>query len=265
MSAGENAPDHLGDRFAQACSTVRRLLAEAIREDVRARHRLGAFLCEVRGATELYGHGAIDRIARDLGVGADTLYRCAAVADSWSAEGLEDLMGRTSRCGDPLSWSHFVALTKLDSAPQRALAIEKCLDEDFSVRDLARYLTAVRGVAAHPEGGERDGPSTKETLTEGVRKLSRAVLQMDVFLEAIDARVSSEDPADDALLARVIGACQTLHEKLDATVDRLRHAQASSGCRLRAEPSPHSAESEEAGDEEDDPPSRATQRVTRPR
>jgi hypothetical protein len=247
MSAGANASEHRGDAYAEACTTVRRLLAEAVREDARARHRLGVFLCRVRGAPELYGRGAIDRIARDLEVGADTLYRCAAVADNWSADALEALLTRTGRHGDPLSWSHLVTLTKIASSTQRALAIEKCLDDDLSVRDLVRYIAMLRGASAD-DGTEGDAPSTHTTLTQGVRKLSRAVLHMDVFIEAIDAQLSSDDLADDELLARVIGACESLHEKLDITVGRLRNAQMSSGRRLRAA-SPIAAAGGESADD----------------
>src|ERR1700723_1126723 len=94
-----------------ACSVLRGLLAAASRDEVLTRYRVGAILNDLKRAPGTYGDGAIEGVAAEVGISAQTLYRYAAVADNWSDAEVSEQSAKTNRFGQTLTWSHFVALS----------------------------------------------------------------------------------------------------------------------------------------------------------
>jgi hypothetical protein len=235
--------------FVEARETVRQLLARVVREEVLVRHQIGLVLRAMRHAVDTYGDHAVERIANDLNIGADTLYRCVLVADTWTPDEVRALTVRTNRRGEPLSWSHLVALTKVASASARRSLIDRCLAEDWSVRDLVQHIAS----ASPRDAQNADLPevdSVRVALKEGAHSASKAASEVTVFIEALESRLTAE-PGDDLLLKRTISAYEALHEKVEKALACLRGAETASGYRIRAA-SPVNSRGPRSGSRNDD-------------
>jgi len=212
---------------------VRALMAQVVSDEVRTRYRIGALLRTVKNASETYGDSAIERLAERLDVGADTLYRCALVAEHWSAEEMRALILRTNRRGEPLSWSHLVALTKVASSATRRKLVERALAEAWSVRQLTEHVAAERTAARQAHHGESlDDLSVRAAVAEGVQSASRTLSQMAVFMKALDERLADGD-GNAALFDDAIDVYRALYGQVGAALDLLQRAKTTSSGRIR--------------------------------
>jgi hypothetical protein len=222
--------------FNEACATVRRLLADAVREDVRTRHKVGVILIRVHAEANTYGECAIERMAEELATSTHILYSCARVAECWSKPQITTLSARTNARGEPLSWSHFVVLTK-PAGSLRGAWIERCLAEGWTVRELREQM-AQEGARNAPDleenAGARAGEPFRIALREGLQHAARATAQFDVIREGLLSRQDSAGiDTDEDLRARAIEAYEKLAECVDETLDCLREMPRSSEHRLR--------------------------------
>ena len=220
-----------------ACSVIRGLLAGAERDEVLTRHRAGEALRTLKRAPETYGTQSVERVAAELGMSARVLYRYIAVAESWSESQLKVEIDRTNRFGQPLSWSHFLALAKVDDARSRALLIDECLANAWSVRELTQRMQAVAERAA---GRERNrGEAVRAALNEWIHTGDRAVTDLRVFADALGDRLAEPgDPIDEQLLARAVETFEELQAHAESTLGQLRGAYQTRR-RLRCGPDDH--------------------------
>jgi len=255
--------ERVSTRLLGVCSVLRGLLAGATRDEVLTRHRVGTVLRDIKSATGTYGEHAVERAATELGVTVPTLYRHLAVAEAWSAEELRALIDHTDRFGQPLSWSHFVTLTRAPDPVARQALFEHCIEEAWSVRDLAFHLT--EGPAL--ENATEAVTPVREALAEGIRNATRAAVDVGIFAEALADRLMDDEPKHDAeLFTRAIGAFEELRHRAEATLAQLHAANHASESRVRSAPSVRlevhsSAEvSERAAQDEaaEEPPPRST-------
>ncbi len=228
------AVDRVKGPLEDECEAIRSLLTHGDREDVRVRHEVGVRLCVIKANTDRYGDHAVERLASALRFPARVLYRCATVAEVWTAEGLDAVMARTNAAGGRLSWSHLVALTRCASSVSRRAILEQCLRESWSVRELsahvARQVPQTPDSAAH--GAHADVP-VKVAFAEGIVQASRADASLRVLVRALDA--GGDDDAGDAFtLARAIVAVERLTQGATATLARLKELQRAAATVRRA-------------------------------
>jgi hypothetical protein len=221
--------------FTEACGTIRGLLATLVRDEVSARHQIGGVVRQVMGSTDKYGAHAIERLATELRISTAILYAAAAVAETWSEADLQRMSTRTMRHGEPLSWSHFVALSKVRSAQKRGALAERCLAEGWSVRELRDEVSDLQPSRADYRGSGED--TVRVAVDEGVRAARRAAADISTFIEALEERLGDDE--HDDLLARALVACDDLDERLQAARSFLRGTTRSSGRRVRIEPRAH--------------------------
>ena len=137
--------DDLSPGLRPVYESIRELLAGPAREDTRSRHRVGVHIVEVKLAADKYGARAVERLAQALDTNVHTLYRCASVAECWSAEKLDEVLHRTTVRGQPLSWSHLVVLAGVTPARRRRDLVELALRKQMTVRELVMHLEACAG------------------------------------------------------------------------------------------------------------------------
>ena len=123
-----------------AYETIRDLLAKASRDEVRNRYRAGELVADIKRMPNKYGRCAVAQLATALCQDAQTLYRCATVAECWTASQLEALLQSNNEYGQPLSWSHFVVLAGVTSARERKELFERCVAQSLSVRALTALI-----------------------------------------------------------------------------------------------------------------------------
>jgi len=88
----------------------------------------------------VYGEGAVELLARGLGMDSAELRRFAAVARTWPKETFAALSQRTNARGMALTWEHWMAL-----AQHRGWEswLERTLTECWSVEQLREELARV--------------------------------------------------------------------------------------------------------------------------
>lgn len=242
--------DSVDAAFLDACATIRALLAQAVREDLYARYRVGALLSIVKRAPSTYGEHAVERLGAELGIATATLYRYATVADCWSLEDVESQGTRTNRFGEPLSWSHFVALTRVPHPAARRALTEECRQKGWSVRKLTEVVTRLARAGENNDGAEA---SVRIALNEGIQSATRATVELDIFSEALATRLADlEEDADEALVERAITAFQELNVRAESTLSQLRGATRASEQRLRCAPAVRGEETAKLPDPFDD-------------
>ena len=200
--------------------SIRRMLAGATRDDARSRHQIGVLIADVKRSSQKYGARAVEQLAVALGTNVHTLYRCAAVAECWSAEALEALLGMTTVHGQPLSWTHLVLLAGVTSVRRRTELLDKALKDALTVRQL---LVLVDGATS--KGDVRGSGGRLEVLSRVVRTAERwshaaAAMHEEVLAELDGA--SSDEGAPPELLERAIAAQERLREIVQKSVRDLR-------------------------------------------
>ena len=220
-----------------ACSVIRGLLAGVERDEVLTRHRIGEALRKIKGARELYGGLGIDRVATELGVSKRYLYQHISVAEHWEEAVLKAQLEKTNRFGQPLSWSHLLALTAVSDAAARARLAEESLGNAWSVRELAEHieLRLAGGEMAHRSDSSgsrgrssdaaRAGGAVRAALKEGIDSGGRAVSEVRLFEETLGERLAdADDPVDAELVARALQTFGELQARAESAITRLRGA-----------------------------------------
>ncbi len=108
--------------------------------DATTRWEIGRIVAELKSQPERYGEGAVAIAASIIGEDLPSLYRHARVAERWGAEAWRTLAARRTWRGRPLSWSHLVALTPIESDAECAVWIDRVLQDDMTVRELEAAL-----------------------------------------------------------------------------------------------------------------------------
>lgn len=202
----------LNEPLRTAYETIRELLAQAGRVDVRTRHAIGAVIVEVKRSKHKYGARAVLQLADALASDEQTLYRCASVAERWTPSELDALLARTTPLGQPLTWSHFVLLAAVESAGWRAELFERSVREGLSVRALSAL---VEGEA--PAG--HDVPSIDRLVRTTERLLREMERTHRELLRRVEA--SPRDAEARGAIEHVIAATERLRAMLQAQSEQL--------------------------------------------
>ena len=102
---------------------------------------MGAIVKELKRDRETYGDSAVSVAAVAVGEDLPGLYRFASVAERWSAREVTKLLS-----GKALSWSHLVALSRVESRPARERFLRRAQREGWTLRELTAALAA-KGLA----------------------------------------------------------------------------------------------------------------------
>jgi len=95
------------------------------------RYAIGAIVKELKSQPESYGDNAVSTAAAAIGEDQAGLYRFASVAERWSAREVRVLLS-----GKRVSWSHLVALARVESPAMRASLLRRVRRERLLLKDL---------------------------------------------------------------------------------------------------------------------------------
>jgi hypothetical protein len=229
--AGSGRVATTNDAFDEAFETVRSLVSQVERDEIKTRYRVGLLLREVVASVEIYGERAVERLAERLEVGADTLYRCITVAETWSESELHALASRTNCFGERFTWSHLATLAKIPGDGMRGRWTDRCLEAGWTTQELAQHLV-----------GEHQGPSSHREVTrhavrvglaECAQNALRARVQMRLARESLERQPVEEADVEEPLLERAIREHEELRAETDATLAWLQQASRTSMTRVR--------------------------------
>jgi DNA-binding CsgD family transcriptional regulator len=128
-----------GGRLEARIDQLRRLAEQPPDDSVR--YAIGAIIKELKSHPESYGESAVSAAAAAIGEDLAGLYRFASVAERWSGTEVRALLSDGT-----LSWSHLVALARIESRAVRERFLRRVQREGLSIRKLVKVLEAA-GVA----------------------------------------------------------------------------------------------------------------------
>jgi len=214
-----NALASMKTALRRRCVAIQRLLAKAAVDEVDTRYEIGSIVRSIEDAGNAYGERSVERVASALGISAATLYRYSAVARAWPASEMRTLSRRRNANGEPLSWSHWVELTRAPKTWSRW--VDQALEGCWSARRLARELDAEVG-GPNESGLPED--TTRAALMEALKEAQHWNSQVKVFGAALDrlARSSRHPPEIEELLARALDLFGDAFRRTGDVVARVR-------------------------------------------
>jgi hypothetical protein len=217
MGIGSEALAAMNSALRRKAVELQKLLADTAVAEVDGRYKISTIIRDVQDAEGTYGERAVERLASALGHDDATLYRYVAVARAWSASEMRALSRRTNRFGEPLSWSHWVALARLsDWKPW----LERTLSEGWSARKLRGQLKAERQRLRSPRTLGPD-ETTSAALLESTKDVDRWNVQLTSYLKPIVDRLV-QSPSRSAQLERQMARLRDSLAETSRRVDELR-------------------------------------------
>jgi hypothetical protein len=206
--------------------SLRRLLASATTNDVRARYRIGQVVAEIKTREDRYGARAVPLLAAALGRDETTLYRYASVAETWDEGALEELLLKRMPMGEPISWSHLLELATVRSPEARARLLNETLVRGLSVRALAAMA---RGVPPIDLGAS---PARSLSQLERIVRTCAVVEKRFTLNDRVLAELADQNPSlATSLLDRAMAAQERALRAIETSLKKLKRAESRLGVR----------------------------------
>jgi hypothetical protein len=189
---------------------ARRLLATSTSADVRARHRVGAIVAEIKVSEDRYGARAVTLLSQALGKDETTLYRYAMVAETWNEEEIAEILLRRTPTGEPVSWSHLLELAAVTSASDRARYLNQAISHGLSVRQLAQLARRGTLLPGHHARTLTVPLSRLRRLVDACGSIERRFVLDDAFVDSLDTstgdaeKILTEARAAQARIVRLL-------------------------------------------------------------
>ena len=131
--------------LADPISKLRELLA--VRQDWRTRYQVGSIIKQLKAHPERFGVHAVREAANATAQDPVALYRCARVAERWTAPEVEAIIATPMSNGTNLSWRHLTALAAVGRDSVRGALLRRALDESLSAHALENAVAAEERLA----------------------------------------------------------------------------------------------------------------------
>jgi protein gp37 len=205
----------------QACDDIHEALSSSVETEVTARHKVGEIVRRVMGNEDKYGRKSVPRLGRVLGLDPSGLYDAAKVATCWSEDEVRGLLGRQDRDKKKnvgISWSHMVALARIEDKKDRERALRETIGYGWSIRDLQKEIAKA---GASGGGGAKSAPDVMSDLRrfEKTSEASENKLPSwdELFVDAMD------DPSDEVATPealKILRAIQTTQQEIKARCEK---------------------------------------------
>ena len=201
---------------------LQKLFDEVATSEVKVRYEIGVIVAEVMAAKDKYGTDAVGALAKALGKNKATLYRAAEVMRTWTKRDLTALLRRKNIHGLPLTWSHLVELSLVDSKDERDELISRALEHGLTVRDIVMMIRKRRmpGARVPLTLGERLATSGLRQMVSMAQTLAHKAERWDedVFVQLRDDALT---PDVTELLEQAKAANETMVEVARANIENI--------------------------------------------
>jgi len=202
----------------EACDEIREALSNLVELDVIARYKVAEIVRRVVGDEDKYGRKSVPRLARVLGLDPSGLYDAAKVAECWSADEVRGLLGRQDRDNKKnvgISWSHLVALARIEDKKDRERILRETIGYGWSVRDLQKEIAKA---GASGRSRVKNDPDIMNDLRrfEKTSKASGSKLPSweELFVDAMD------DPGDEVVTPEALDILRSIQTTQQEIQDR---------------------------------------------
>ncbi len=125
------------------------------KNDLVSRHRLGVKIREIIDNDNVYGAGAVEKLATYLGsYTASGLYNLRTVAEMFTEEQLTAAATRTNGAGGHITYTHILEISKIKSEGNRTKMLERAFKESLSAGQIASEV-ATKYATRNSRGGGR--------------------------------------------------------------------------------------------------------------
>ncbi len=195
-----------------AVTDIGKLLAKEGSSTSMVRYDVGSKVDRLMKEEDGHGKGLVAEVATQLGRDADSLYNFARVAAVWTRTGFRQLAARKNAAGAPLSFSHFVELSRkggkdgagLGEKPRMKL-LKRALKEKLSVRALEGLVRV--------ELGEKALEPSASTVSQ-FDKSTRAIVDRTQALGGLVTKLEH-----DGIAATEVGAFSLTIEQVEKARD----------------------------------------------
>jgi hypothetical protein len=195
-------------------------LLDSVKGYADGRYRIGDEVAAIEAAPEKYGQQAVKLLSTAIGRNEDSLYRYAKVATTWpDKRTFNALLNRKNVHGVPLSFSHFIELSKVKSDKRRDQLLEEALTQGYPVRELARRIA--ENIAPREEEASKDAAvDLPKQLAQSLRSIERAAGQLTQLVGALQAAPTT--PEFITTLEEATTKHQQLRTQIDAGLELLQ-------------------------------------------
>lgn len=124
------------------------------KNDLVSRHKLGTKIREVVENDNVYGAGAVEKLAEYLGdYTAAGLYNLRTYADQYTEEQVIAIADRTMANGQHVTYTHLLEISKIKSEGARAKMLERTFKDSLSAGQIAAEVTAKFATRNSRSGG----------------------------------------------------------------------------------------------------------------
>jgi hypothetical protein len=222
----ENVPD-LRRLYQEAVTVLRRDTAEALRCHIEL-GRIGIAVKQdpgrkLKSTARIHGDGAVDLMARALGMHRSTFRRAIHVVEVFSAEQLDTFLTRESVDGFLITPSHLRVILPVPAAADRNKMIEYFYEHSPTVKQLCDEAAPLIGLPNRATPRARSLAAVVAKFGARARAL-HADLAVDSELELIAKLQEFVDgkgesgPDELALVSRVREHLESLQEDIDAAL-----------------------------------------------
>lgn len=225
------------DACREITQEIRDDYAKVAVSEIVAFWRIGQRINKVLEDESKFGVNAVEQIATALQLEANLFYSCRKFASAFTAAEVKELGARKNAAGVGLSFSHFVALSRVQDTEFRTKMLNKAYQHCLSVRDLVAQIQQQQGrrsnnLAGRAGAGPRSPTAAASSLGRALKKICadrpRLLELLDAYTDpeqlpelARDEEVSRlDDLAADAELT--IGFLQQVQNTALAAAEKMR-------------------------------------------
>lgn len=200
--------DDLNPELRPVVANMKRLLGKQERGDLPASRELGQWVYRLLVEEAVYGHDAVERVARHLGLPPARLYRHRDLFLAYSAADVAAMAEHAMPDGSRLTPGHLFTLLHVKSTARRAELLRRAVAGSWGVNELADVVVAdlprrSRSGVAGPRKARP--PSVTKGLAQLITKADQMTRAIPNWQTAVMAGIDEMEPArvTEALLAAV--------------------------------------------------------------
>ena len=203
-------------------------------------YRLGGKISEMLNNENVYGAGAVEKLAEYLGGwSAGSLYNLRTVHTQWTEEQIKQIAARTTSTGRHISYSHMLELSKITTDGNRNKMLERAFKDDLSANNLSAEIATKFATRNASRGGGRP-PSKPHSIGAAATQVFQTFQGVENRFEPwkeslIDAskEINEEDATPELLeklkqgkekIETVEGSMEGFKTGLDAAIKRVEAA-----------------------------------------
>lgn len=148
----------------ETIDAIKKAQAQVDGAEIIGRIKVAHLLHEVKEKEKAYGKSVMLRIARELDLPVEQVYRDAQVGSRWDEAELTGILSSAARMKRAIRWSHLQVIAQVDDKDERDKLVRECVEHGVSVRRLKARVRPPPSIANADRGKPAIVETTKAAL-----------------------------------------------------------------------------------------------------